>query len=77
MQGELDRATEALVFKSLHELISNVSALEEIGSLNNLSQMIYKYISRNFKNYNIEANYRDLLVHALSKITFFKKRGLP
>lgn len=43
-----------------------------MGHLNLLQNVVEKYISRNYKNYNNDINYRDLLHHLLRKMNHFK-----
>lgn len=72
IMGTLDSHVTQHVFRILHTLVGKVELLNELGLHNLLQNVVEKYISRNYKNYSNEANYRDLLKHLLKKMSHFR-----
>ena len=70
--GSIDSGISSLVFKVAHFMISRLDVLAELDLEFNFSLVLEKYLSRNNNNYNMENNYRELLLHLLNKLPSLK-----
>jgi hypothetical protein len=71
----IDSYTLTGLYRLLHTMIRRMKDLEEMGLNYLFCNVLEKYLTRNYRNYNIEQNYRNLLRHILNNLEYFTSAG--
>lgn len=66
--GWLGASGEISLFKIIHAMISKLDLLVSTESGINFCHMLEKYLTRNYKRFNLEQNYKNLVKHLIANI---------
>lgn len=71
VHSAIDPSALTGLYRLLHTMIRRMKDLEEMGLNYLFSNVLEKYLTRNYRNYNLEQNYRNLLRHVLNNLEYF------
>lgn len=66
--GYLDANSEISIFRIITIMINNIDLLISTENSSHFYNMLEKYLTRNFRRYNLEQNYKNLLKHLVGNI---------
>ena len=68
INGSLDNYFEGIISKILHLVISNYELVVELKVDSSFFAMIERYLTRNFRRYNVEKQFRSLVKNLQDKL---------
>lgn len=66
--GYLDANAEISIFKVITGMVSKLDLLVSIDNAIHFCFMLERYLTRNYRRYNLEQNYKNLVKHLVANI---------